>query len=96
MPRQLRSRPNKQDGKLTYGIWQNPDTLDPGVSGLIATSKVDINVFDPLVYALQDTDQPYYPGRATKWDVSAYFLTFTFTRVPTVSFTTERLSTPTR
>ena len=50
---------SKTGGKLVYGIWQNPDTLDPGVSGLIATSKVDINVFDPLVYALQDTDQPY-------------------------------------
>ncbi len=76
----------KQGGKLTYGIWQNPDTLDPGVSGLIATSKVDINLFDPLVYALQDTDQPYYPGLATKWDISADAMTFTFTLRNDVKF----------
>ena len=77
---------DKQGGKLIYGIWQNPDTLDPGVSGLIATSKVDINVFDPLVYALQDTDQPYYPGLATKWDISSDAMTFTFTLRTDVKF----------
>ncbi len=76
----------KLGGKLTYGIWQNPDTLDPGVSGLIATSKVDINVFDPLVYALQDAAQPYYPGLATKWDISADAMTFTFTLRTDVKF----------
>ncbi len=77
---------SKTGGKLVYGIWQNPDTLDPGVSGLIATSKVDINVFDPLVYALQDTDQPYYAGLATKWDVSPDAMTFTFTLRTDVKF----------
>jgi peptide/nickel transport system substrate-binding protein len=76
----------KPGGKLTYGIWQNPDTLDPGVSGLIATSKIDINVFDTLVYALQETDQPYYPGLASKWDVSADAMTFTFTLQTGVKF----------
>lgn len=77
---------NKIGGKLTYGIWQNPDTLDPGVSGLIATSKVDINVFDPLVYAVQDMSQPYYPGLATKWDISTDAMTFTFSLRTDVKF----------
>ncbi len=73
-------------GKLIYGIWQNPDTLDPGVSGLIATSKIDINLFDTLVYAMQETDQPYYPGLATKWDISPDATTFTFTLQTGVKF----------
>src|SRR5690606_19439834 len=73
-------------GKLTYGIWQNPDTLDPGASGLIATSKIAINLFDPLVFAAQDTPDDYYPALATTWEVNADATEFTFNLRDDVTF----------
>ena len=76
----------KPGGSVTYGIWQNPDTLDPGASGLIATSKIDINVFDPVVFAAQGTDQAYYPALATKWEVNADATQFTFALRTDVKF----------
>lgn len=73
-------------GRVVYGIWQNPDTLDPGASGLIATSKIAVNVFDPLIFAAQDTEEDLYPGLATAWDVNDDATEFSFTLREGVTF----------
>src|SRR5882757_8026319 len=35
---------------LTVGVYQEPDTLDPGASGLILSSLIAAGIFDPLVW----------------------------------------------
>lgn len=57
-------------GRLVIGIWQNPDTLDPGASGLIASDYISTNVFDPLIWRLpgmrQFRDGTPFTARAVK------------------------------
>lgn len=59
----------KPGGKLVFGAWQDPDTLDPQKTGLAATARILMQVFDPLV-TMQAGDSKIYPGAAESWEVS--------------------------
>jgi len=72
-------------GTLVFGAWQTPDTMDPQKTGLAATQRILANVFDPLVWRFPDDDN-FYPGLASKWDVSADGLEYTFTLRQDVKF----------
>jgi peptide/nickel transport system substrate-binding protein len=62
---------------LTYGAWQAPDTLDPATTGLAATSRVLVQVFDTLVNQVSGSTK-VLPGLATSWTVSSDARTYTF------------------
>ncbi|HTF50231.1 MAG TPA: ABC transporter substrate-binding protein [Pseudonocardia sp.] len=65
---------------LTVGVYQEPDTLDPGASGLILSSLIASGIFDPLVWWLptQDGGKQLYPGLATSWQVAPDATSYTF------------------
>ncbi len=67
-------------GRVVFGMWQNPDTLDPGASGLISSGYTTINMFDPLVWRLPGMrqGQEYFPGLAERWEVSPDARRYTF------------------
>ncbi|HUY99538.1 MAG TPA: ABC transporter substrate-binding protein [Thermomicrobiaceae bacterium] len=67
----------KSGGTLTFGAWQDADTLDPHTTGLAATSRILIQIYDPLVW-LNPKDSQYYPGLAQKWEVSSDGTQYTF------------------
>ena len=75
-------RPKKT---LTYGAFQEPDTLDPAATGLAATSRIISQVFDTLVYQLSGSTN-LLPGLATSWQVSSDAKTYTFKLRPNVKF----------
>lgn len=68
---------NASKKTLTYGAWQAPDTLDPATTGLAATSRIIVQVFDTLVYQLSGNTK-VLPGLATSWEVSPDASTYTF------------------
>jgi peptide/nickel transport system substrate-binding protein len=65
---------------LTVGVYQEPDTLDPGASGLILSSLIASAIFDPLVWWLptQDGGKQFYPGLATSWQAAPDGTSYTF------------------
>jgi peptide/nickel transport system substrate-binding protein len=65
---------------LAVGVYQEPDTLDPGASGLILSSLIASAIFDPLVWWLPTADggKQFYPGLATSWQVSPDGTSYTF------------------
>jgi peptide/nickel transport system substrate-binding protein len=65
---------------LTVGVYQEPDTLDPGSSGLILSSLIASAIFDPLVWWLPTPDggKQFAPGLATSWQVSPDGTSYTF------------------
>ncbi len=67
-------------GRVVFGMWQNPDSLDPGTTGLISAGYVDINLFDPLVWRLPGmvAGKEYFPGLAERWEVSPDARRYTF------------------
>ena len=71
-------------GTFTYALNQEPESLDPEVTTYAVTNKININVFDPLVW--QAPDLSFVPGLAEKWDVSSDATTFTFTLRTDVKF----------
>ena len=62
---------------LTVAVFQNPDSLDPAVTGLVAVSQIDAAIFDTLTYKFAGDDK-IYPGLATSYDVSPDGKTYTF------------------
>lgn len=64
-------------GSLAYGAWQDPDTLDPQTTGLAATSRILIHIYDPLIRR-NPADGQFYPGLAERWEVSPDGLEYTF------------------
>jgi peptide/nickel transport system substrate-binding protein len=64
-------------GELTYAMDQEPDCLDPHVSGLDAVSVIDRNLVDSLV--AQAPDGKIVPWLAKSWKVSPNLETYTFT-----------------
>jgi peptide/nickel transport system substrate-binding protein len=62
---------------LTVAVLQNPDSLDPAVSGLISVSEIDSAIFDTLMYHFAG-DPKIYPGLATSYQVSPDGKTYTF------------------
>jgi peptide/nickel transport system substrate-binding protein len=70
---------------LTVGLSQNPDTLDPGQTGLVGASKVDAQIFDTLVYRFPGEDD-WTPGLATDMQVNDDATVYTFTLQQGVTF----------
>jgi peptide/nickel transport system substrate-binding protein len=71
------TRPQTAGGSLVFGAWQDPDTLDPQTTGLAATSRILIHIYDPLLWR-NPADGQFYPGLAQSWEVSADGLEYTF------------------
>jgi peptide/nickel transport system substrate-binding protein len=67
----------KTGGTFTFGAWQDPDTLDPQTTGLAATSRILIHIYDPLLWR-NPADGKFYPGLATSWDISPDGKEYTF------------------
>ena len=66
----------KTGGTFTYALNQAGDTLDPEITTYAVTNKININVFDPLIW--QAPDLSYVPGLAESWDVAPDGKSFTF------------------
>ncbi len=62
---------------VIYGAYQAPDTLDPGVTGLAASSRILYQIFEPLVWQLAGSTT-ILPGLATSWHVSPDAKVYTF------------------
>lgn len=66
----------KTGGTFTYALNQAGDTLDPEITTYAVTNKININVFDPLIW--QAPDLTYVPGLASSYEVSPDGKSFTF------------------
>jgi peptide/nickel transport system substrate-binding protein len=66
----------KPGGTFTYALNQAGDTLDPEVTTYAVTNKININVFDPLIW--QAPDLSFVPGLAESWEVADDTQAFTF------------------
>ena len=66
----------KPGGTFTYALNQEPESFDPAVTTYAVTNKVNINVFDPLIW--QAPDLSYTPGLAEAYEVSVDGKAFTF------------------
>ncbi len=62
---------------LAAGVFQNPDSLDPGATGLVSVAQMLSTMFDPLIWKFPN-DPTYYPGLAQSYTVSADAKTYTF------------------
>ena len=58
-------------------MFQNPDSLDPGQTGLITVAQVLSTIFDTLIWKFPN-DPKYYPGLAESYTVSPDARTYTF------------------
>ncbi|MGH9919061.1 MAG: ABC transporter substrate-binding protein, partial [Nitrososphaerales archaeon] len=62
---------------LVVGVFQNPDSLDPGQTGLITVDQMLLTMFDPLLWKFPN-DPTYYPGLAESWTISPDATIYTF------------------
>ena len=62
---------------ISVGVFQNPDSLDPGQTGLITVAQVLSTIFDTLIWKFPN-DPKYYPGLAESYTVSPDAKTYTF------------------
>ena len=62
---------------LAAGVFQNPDSLDPGATGLVSVAQMLQSMFDPLIWKFPN-DPTYYPGLAKSFTVSPDAKTYTF------------------
>lgn len=62
---------------LVVALSQNPDSLDPGQTGLVGSIKVDAQIFDPLIWRFSGSTD-YEPGLATSYSVNAASTEYTF------------------
>lgn len=71
---------NKPSDTLTVGVYQEPDSLDPGATGLVVSEFMLDGIFDPLVWWLPTPGggKQYYPGLASSWQVSPDATRYTF------------------
>jgi peptide/nickel transport system substrate-binding protein len=100
------ARNQSSGGTLAFGAWQDPDTLDPQTTGLAATSRILIHIYDPLLWR-NPADGKFYPGLAQSWDISPDGKEYTFHlrndvvfhngdpfNANTVKFTYDRIADP--
>jgi peptide/nickel transport system substrate-binding protein len=71
------SSPGAKTKALSVGVFQNPDSLDPGATGLITVSQILSSVFDTLMWKFPN-DPAYHPGLAESYTVSRDAKTYTF------------------
>lgn len=66
--------------KLTIGVFQEPDTLDPNATGLALSSFIASAIYDPLMWYLPKEGGGYefVSGLAESYEVSADATTYTF------------------
>jgi peptide/nickel transport system substrate-binding protein len=69
--------PGAATKSLASGVFQNPDSLDPGATGLVSVAQMLSTMFDPLMWKFP-SDPTYYPGLAQSYSVSADAKTYTF------------------
>jgi peptide/nickel transport system substrate-binding protein len=69
--------PGSSTKSLASGVFQNPDSLDPGATGLVSVAQMLSAMFDPLMWKFPN-DPTYYPGLAQSYSVSADAKTYTF------------------
>jgi peptide/nickel transport system substrate-binding protein len=62
---------------LAAGVFQNPDSLDPGATGLVSVAQMLNTMFDVLMWKFPN-DPTYYPGLAQSYTVSPDAKTYTF------------------
>jgi peptide/nickel transport system substrate-binding protein len=70
---------------LETGVFQNPDSLDPGQTGLVSVAQMLGAMFDVLIWKFPN-DPNYYPGLANSYSVSADAKTYTFKLKTNVTF----------
>lgn len=75
----------QKGGTLNYALRDEPDRLDPNLSGLRPSQIVFFQIFDPLVVR-DKRDKRFKPWLATSWTVSANGRTYTFKLRPGVKF----------
>jgi peptide/nickel transport system substrate-binding protein len=75
-PRRTRAQ-GEPGGTFVFGAWQDPDTLDPHTTGLAATSRILIHVYDPLIWR-NPADGQFYPALAQSWELSPDGKEYTF------------------
>ena len=73
-------------GKLLYGTWQAPDTMDVQTTGLQIVIAMAENIFDPLIRLDPTDNTKYLPGLAESWEVSPDNKEFTFNLRKDVKF----------
>lgn len=71
-------------GTLTVGTNEEPDTLNPYLTQLVAGSDITTGIFDTLVR--YDSTQALIPALATEYSISDDGLTYTFTLRDGVTF----------
>ncbi|WP_258535548.1 ABC transporter substrate-binding protein [Bacillus sp. 03113] len=71
-------------GTFTFALATNPDALDPQVSGLAVSTRVNRNIYDNLIYKTESGQ--FKPWLATKWEVSDDRKSYTFTLRKDVTF----------
>lgn len=82
---QAPSNSGSGSGSITVGVFQNPDSLDPGATGLVTVSQVLFAVFDPLMWKFPN-DDTIYPGLAERYTISPDAMTYTFFLKKNVKF----------
>jgi peptide/nickel transport system substrate-binding protein len=70
---------------LTVGIYDEPDTLDPEVTGNRASYSIDRQVFDTLIVR-SDKTKAFMPSLATSWSFTPDGRTYTFNLRKGVTF----------
>lgn len=65
---------------LTVGVYQEPDSLDPGATGLAMASMMISHIYDPLFWWLPNGkgQNVFYPGLAASYKVSPDATSYTF------------------
>src|SRR3954451_18949697 len=63
-------RAQESGGKLTFAIWQSPESLDPAVTGLISAGYVLSQLYEPLLWCSPGAveGQEYIPGVPESWE----------------------------
>src|SRR2546422_5945886 len=67
----------QRGGTLTYALRDEPDRLDPNLSGLRPSQIVFFQIFDPLIVR-DKKDKKFKPWLATNWSVSGDGKVYTF------------------
>src|SRR5438309_10108586 len=67
----------QQGGTLAYALRDEPDRLDPNLSGLRPSQIVFFQIFDPLIVR-DKNDKKFKPWLATSWTVSPDGTVYTF------------------
>ncbi len=70
---------------LTVGLSANPDTLDPGATGLASSLNVTSQIFDTLIYRFPGSSD-WEAGLASSYSVNSDATAYTFTLKKGVAF----------